>query len=333
MTRPVVRSFWQSCVIALVILCVSSSSFADPVRLAYLVSDLRIPFWNIMRGGIEARASALGYELSVFSAENDTKRELQNAVQALSSGIDGLILSPTNSSSAVTLLGLAEEAGVPVVIADIGTEAGTYVSYIESDNEQGAFELGRILVKTLNARGWSEGGVGIVSIPQSRENGRARTRGFIQALEGSGFDTAGIRQQVDFSYRETYALSRDLMAQHERLRAIWLQGSDRYQGALDAIRDAGREGDVLLICFDAEPEFIDMIRDGSLVAAGMQQPRLMGAKAVSALDDHLKGRVVPERQQVPVLAVSHDNLEQLLPRIRRNVLGLDVEGADAVSQP
>lgn len=309
----------------IVLLLLSPFVRAETPRLAYLVSDVRIPFWSIMVGGAEHRAAELGFKLDIYSADNNARQELLNTVQALESDIAGLVVSPTNSSAAVTILELAAEAGVPVVIADIGTKAGKYVSYIESDNEQGAYELGLLLVKALEAREWSQGGVGIVSIPQSRKNGQARTRGFVNALKTSNFKMAGIRQQVDFSYEETYRYSRELIKDNSDLRAIWLQGSDRYQAALDAIHDEGREGDVLLICFDAEPEFIEMIRQKELVAAGMQQPRLIGEKAVSSLDAHIKGDPVPSRQMLPVLAVSPDNVAELLPIIHKNVLGLSIE--------
>ncbi|WP_206840668.1 substrate-binding domain-containing protein [Marinobacterium iners] len=314
----------RSAVIVLLLLSPLVSATETP-RLAYLVSDVRIPFWSIMAGGAKQRAAELGFTLDVYSADNNARQELLNTVQALESDIAGLVVSPTNSSAAVTILELAAEAGVPVVIADIGTKAGKYVSYIQSDNEQGAYELGLLLVKALEARGWSQGGVGIVSIPQSRKNGQARTRGFVNALKTSSFRMAGIRQQVDFSYEETYRFSRELIKDNSDLRAIWLQGSNRYQAALDAIHDEGREGDVLLICFDAEPEFIEMIRQKELVAAGMQQPRLIGEKAVSSLDAHIKGDPVPSRQMLPVLAVSPDNVDELLPLIHKNVLGLSIE--------
>jgi ribose transport system substrate-binding protein len=294
-------------------------------RLAYLVSDLRIPFWDIMRRGVEARAKALGYEVQVFSAENSAKSELAFAAQAIQEGVDGILLSPTNSSAAVTLLKLANEAGIPVVIADIGADGGEYVSYIASDNREGSYQLGQVLAKTLQARGWDQGSVGIVAIPQKRANGRARTAGFMQALDEAGIKGAGMRQQVTFSYSETYDFSRELIAANPDLRALWLQGSDRYQGALDAIADAGKEGEILLICFDAEPEFLEMIPAGKLAGAGMQQPFLMGEEAVAAMDAHLNGKVVERERLLPVLAVSAENIRELLPLIQRNVLGLAAE--------
>jgi ABC-type sugar transport system substrate-binding protein len=304
---------------------VSKTVHAAEKRLAYLASDLRIPFWDIMKRGIEHRAGALGYQLDVFSADNDAKRELEFTAKAIKDNVAGIILSPTNSSAAVTVLKLAKTAAIPVVIADIGTDGGEYVSYIASDNQEGSYQLGKILVKALQAKQWDKGSVGIIAIPQKRANGKARTAGFMKALDEAGVKGADLRQQVDFSYQETYDFARELIAANPDLRALWLQGSDRYQGALDAIADSGKQGEILLICFDAEPEFLDMIPDGILTGAGMQQPFLMGEEAVAAMDAHLKGQPVSPKQLLQVLPVSADNIKELLPVIQRNVLGINLE--------
>ncbi len=274
-----------------------------------------------MADGIRHKAQKLGYNISVYSADNQARHELELTVKAINEGVQGIILSPTNSSAAVTILKLAQRNDIPVVISDIGAGAENYVSYIESDNDQGAYDLGGVLASTLSEKGWQDGSVGIIAIPQKRANGKARTEGFLRALEEQGIRTAGILQQSDFSYRETYEFSRTLIAQNPDLRAIWLQGSDRYQAALDAISEEGKEGDILLICFDAEPEFVELIANGQLVGAGMQQPFLMGETAVETMDLYLNGHKVEKIQQLSVLPVSSQNLKQLLPVINRNVLG------------
>jgi len=303
-------------------------AYAGEKRIAYLVSDARIPFWSIMAEGIKHEAEELGYRVSVFSADNQARKELEFTAKAIEEGVEGIILSPTNSSAAVTVLKLAERAGIPVVISDIGADADNYVSYIKSDNYQGAYDLGGILASALQERGWQKGTVGIVAIPQKRDNGKARTDGFLEALEERDIKSAGILQQSDFSYRETYDHTRTLISRNPALRAVWLQGSDRYQAALNAIADAGKEGEILLICFDAEPEFIEMIANGQLVASGMQQPYLMGEIAFEAMDAHLRDGdtdKVQKVQQVAVLPVSSKNLNKLLPTIKRNVLGQKAE--------
>ena len=309
---------------AMQLLLVNNGLAADG-RLVYLVSDLRIPFWDIMWRGIQHRARMHDYSIEVLSAENDARRELEHTIRAVKGGVDGIVLSPTNSSAAVTVLKLANRAGIPVVIADIGAESDDYVSYIASDNYTGSYLLGQLLVDALRARNWQDGSVGIIAIPQKRANGRARTSGFMKALSEGGVEGGDIFQQEDFSYQETYDFTRRLIEQNDDLRAIWLQGSDRYQAALDAMEASGRRDRMLLICFDAEPEFLDLIPAGVLVGAGMQQPFMMGEHAAEQLVRHLEGRPVPRQVLVPVLAVSADNVAANLARIRRNVLGLDTE--------
>jgi len=130
-------------------------------------------------------------------------------------------------------------------------------------------------------------------------------------------------QQVNFSYKETYDYSLKLIEEKPKLRAIWLQGSDKYKATLEAIKDSKKEGQILLICFDVEPEFLDLIKKGILVGSAMQQPYLMGQKAVISLDDFFNNKKVEKEQKLPILAISKDNLQENLPTIKLNVLGIE----------
>jgi ribose transport system substrate-binding protein len=212
---------WLAMLLALVLLG-ATAAHADGKRFAHVVSDLRIPFWSIMKRGIEQRAGSLGYKLDVYSAENNARCEVAFVAKAIWDKVDGLIISPTNSSGAVTLLWLAERARIPVVIPDIGADGGSCVSDIGLDNFEGSYQMDKLLAAALRPRQWDngtmgqwdKGQVGIIAIPQRRANGKARTAGFMKAQGEAGIKGG----------------------------ALWLQGSDRYQGALDAISDSGRKG-------------------------------------------------------------------------------------------
>lgn len=308
-----------------VIAIIASSSHAyseENKKIAYIVSDIRIPFWEIMSRGIQSKSVEYGYDVSVMSADNLAKNELSNTIKAISNKVDGIIVSPTNSSACVTILDFAQKAGIPVVISDIGTDSGEYLSYISSDNFEGAYLLGKLLATKMIEEGIQDGTVGIISIPQKRANGKARTDGFMKALGEAGISGAGLEQQVTFSYQETYHFAKNLINQNTDMKAIWLQGSDQYQGALDAIEDTGNKGKILLITFDAEPEFLKMIPDGVLVGAGMQQPFLMGEMAVQTLHQHFKGQKAEKEQKLSVLAISQKNIAEKMPIIKRSVLGI-----------
>ena len=292
-------------------------------KLAYIVSDINIPFWQIISKGIKDKSNELGYEIHIYSSNNLKKNELENLASAISLKIDGLIISPINSSTASTLLEIANMNKIPTIVADIGSDSQDYLSFISSDNKKGAYELGKILSKYMKSLSWDkEGTVGIIAIPQKRLNGKDRTIGFIQALEEDNIKVSGMYQQVDFSYEETYNYSKKLIDENKNLRAIWLQGSDKYKGALDAIKKANKQNEIALICFDAEPEFLEMIQNGDLVASAMQQPYIIGQEAVVTLNNYFNNKEVKKEQKMEILSISKENIDDKLKIIKLNVLGI-----------
>ena len=300
-----------------------SSLFSQNIptkKLVYIVSDISIPFWEIMSKGIKEEASKVGYSIEVYSSNNSNKTEIENLVKAINNKVDGIVLSPINSSSAVFLLKLAKDANIPVVISDIGTDGGEYLSYISSDNEEGSYRLGKILTSKMKELEIENGTVGIISIPQERANGKARTKGFLKALDESNIKSTGIEQQVNFSYKETFDFSKKLIMNNPDMKALWLQGSDKYQGALDAMAELGKSDEILLICFDSEPEFLQMIPEGKLVGAAMQQPFLMGEKSVEQFYNHFNNIKIEKNIKLEILAVSKENIDTKLKTIKQNVL-------------
>lgn len=292
-------------------------------KLIYMTSDINIPFWQIMSKGINSTSNSLGYDFEIYSASNSAKKELENTIKAIRNKVAGIIVSPTNSSACVTILKLAKKANIPVVIADIGTDSGEYVSYISSNNKNGAYNIGKLLAKQMKALSYDNGTVGIIAIPQKRLNGQERTTGFMKALDEEKIKSADIKQLSKWTQEETYDYVKDMIEKYPNLKAIWLQTSNFYKAAINAINDSGKSNEVLLISFDAEPVFLDLIPNGDIIGAAMQQPYLMGQEAVIALDKHLKNEKVEKNIQLPILSISKDNIEAELSTIKRNVLGIE----------
>jgi len=292
-------------------------------KLAYIVSDIRIPFWKIMAKGIKNASDSLGYDFEIYDAQNSAKKELEVTIKAIQDNVSGIIVSPTNSSACVTILKLAQNAGIPVVVADIGADSGEYVSYISSNNRQGAYEIGKVLVKKMREKNWQNGLVGIIAIPQKRLNGQERTAGFMHALDEANIKGADIKQFIKWTEEETYNYSKEMINNYPNLRAIWLQTSNLYDGALRAIKDLGKKDEIILIAFDAEPVFLDLIPKGVIIGSGMQQPYLMGEEAATTMGKHLNGQKVEKNIQLPILTISTDNIAKKLPLIHRNVLGME----------
>ena len=291
-------------------------------KIIYLAPDMNIPFWQIMAKGIKNTINSKNYKFEIYNSNNSAKKELELVVKAIKEKVSGIIVSPSNSSACVTILKLAKNANIPVVISDIGTDAGNYVSYISSNNKKGAYDIGKILAKKMINKKWEKGKVGIIAIPQKRLNGQERTAGFMKALNEDNIKGADIKQMVKWTKEETYNFTKQFILNYPDLRAIWLQTSNLYAGAIKAIKDMKKEKEILLIAFDAEPEFLKLIPEEKIVASGMQQPCLMGETAAQTMLKHLNGEKVKKDIQIPILAITTENINTKLKLINRNVLGI-----------
>ena len=94
--------------VTLVISCVNLN--AENKKLVYLVFDSRIPFWDIMSRGIQDAAIKKGYEIEILSANNIKKTEMINIAKIMKEKVDGIIISPINSSTGSTILKLVKKS-------------------------------------------------------------------------------------------------------------------------------------------------------------------------------------------------------------------------------
>jgi len=296
-------------------------AFGAGKKVAYLTPGLDLPFWRILAKGVDDEAKKNGSSSSAYDSHNSAQTQLQNAQDVIARRVDGIIISPTDSSTAPAVLAAAKRANIPVVIADIGTTSGEYVSFIISDNYQGAYGIGQALGKAMHAKGWQNGTVGLVTISLARNNGQARTKGFMKAMDEAGIKQAALSQMQTYTADETFKFVQDMITAHPDMRGLFIETDQPTLGALRALQAAHKENDILVAAFDGIPEFVKLIEDGKIVGSGMQQPYLMGQRSAQAMFDHFDGKTPEKQVLVPIQVVTSDNIKELLPTIQKTVFG------------
>jgi ABC-type sugar transport system substrate-binding protein len=254
-----------------------SPAAAQNKEVVYITPGLDLPFWRYLSKGVENVVTAKGYTFQALDSRNSADTQIRNAQDAIARGVAGIVISPTDSSTAPSVLALAEKAKIPVVVADIGTNSGEYVSFIISDNYEGAKGVGEALAAAMKAKGWETGSVGLVTISQARKNGQARTSGFRDALKEAGITKeAGLQQMQSYTADETFKFTQDMVTANPDMRGLWIQTDQPAIGAMRAMKAARKDGEILLAAFDGIPDFVELLKSGEIVASGMQQPYLMG---------------------------------------------------------
>ena len=172
----------------------------------------------------------------------------------------------------------------------------------------------------MKEKEWSDGSVGLVTISQARKNGQARTAGFRDAMKKAGITKeAGLQQMQSYTADETFKFTQDMLTANPNMRGMFIQTDQPTIGALRAIKAAHREGTLLVAAFDGIPEFVDLLKNGEIVASGMQQPYLMGVKSGEALAAALKGEKPEKQILVPIVVATSKNIDEILPTIKQTV--------------
>jgi ABC-type sugar transport system substrate-binding protein len=298
---------------------------ASAKDIVYLTPGLDLPFWRYLSKGIEDVAKKEGYGYQAFDSHNDAQTQLKNAQDAIARGVAGICISPTDSSTCPSVLTLAQKANIPVVISDIGTNEGEYVSFIISDNREGAYGTGKALVTAMKEKGMTDGTVGLVTISLTRNNGKKRTEGFRAALTEGGLKECALEQMQNYTASETFKYVQDMLTANPNMKGLFVETDQPTMGALRAIKAARRDGSILVAGFDGIPEFVDLLKQGQIVASGMQQPYLMGVRSGEALVKHLKGEQVEKQILVPIVVVTSKNIDEMLPTIKQTVFANEMK--------
>ncbi len=305
----------------------------ETYEVAYLTPGLNIPFWKYLSDGIKQQAARdseeTGATINVtdYDARNDAAAQLQYAQDAITAGVNLIIISPTDSSSAPSVLEVAAENNVPVVIADIGTDEGDYVSFVISTNEQGAYESGQVLMQKMAEKGCEGADVIMLTISQARLNGQNRTKGITRAVEEAGSQIIQFLQSEDYTRSEAQTQASDLLSANPQACGFFTQHDEAALGALTALEESGRAEDMVFASFDGSPESVELIKQGKLVAAAMQQPVLMGRISMEVGLKHLRGEEVEKETSVPTILVTPDNVNDIEATLQDTVF--PVEGGAA----
>lgn len=247
-------------------------------------------FYQELRAGLEDAASEHGYRLLVVSAEFDAARQADQVNEFIVQGVDAIVLCPADSRSVGASVLAANEAGVPVVTADIASASplGRVAAHIASDNFAGGREAARLLLEAIHGAGR----IAILSHPEV-SSVMDRVRGFREAMaEHEGVEivaelSTGGKRDVAVRVME------DLLQRHPDLDGVFAINDDSALGALAAIESSGRKGSVAIVGYDATPEARSRIAAGDIYGDVVQHPRRIGELTIRTLHDLLAGREIP----------------------------------------
>ncbi|MCF2519582.1 D-ribose ABC transporter substrate-binding protein [Dyadobacter sp. CY351] len=287
--------------------CQSKDGSDQPKKMAIVVSTLNNPWFVFLAERAQAKAKELGYESKVFDSQNNTSLETDHFENAMASGYDAILFNPTDADGSIVNVKNATAAGIPVFCMDRevnSNEAAT--SQILSDSYSGCVAIARYFVETLNKKGKYIEILGMVG----DNNTWNRSKGFHSVVDHYPDLKMVAQQSADFDRNKAMEVLESILQAHPDIDAVFCGNDAMAMGAYQALVAAGKADKVKVFGFDGAEDVVNSIKDGKILATGMQFPEVMAQTAANFADEYFKGkRDFPRKMPVAVELVVKDNIE------------------------
>lgn len=287
-----------------------SSSKHECRRVAVVISTLNNPWFVLLGESAKARAEELGYEAVIFDSQNNSSKETEHFDNILAAGYAAILFNPTDADGSVVNVRRAKQAGVPVFCMDREINARDVATcQILSDNFSGCVEIGKEFIRTVGREGKYAELLGLVG----DNNTWNRSRGFHTVVDCYPGLQLVAQQSADFDRNTAMMVMESILQAHGDIVGVFCGNDAMAMGAYQAILAAGKAEQIKVFGFDGEKDVLNAIKEGKIVATGMQSPVLMARTAAEFAHRYLSGdHDFPKKIPIAVHAVTRENIDQYL---------------------
>lgn len=261
-------------------------------KIGVSLSTLNNPFFVSIREGIEEKAKEEGAEVVISDAQNDSSVQSNQIEDLITQKVDLIIINPVDSTAISSSVQKANEANIPVICVDRGTEDGEIVSLVASNNVEGGKMAGEFILEKVGENAEVIQLEGIPGASSTRERGQ----GFEEATKDKINLVAS--QTANFDRAEGLTVMENLLQAQPDVKAVFCQNDEMALGASEAIKASGK--DVTIVGFDGNEDAIKAVEEGNLSATVAQKPKEMGRLAIETAIKYLKGEKVEETVDSPL---------------------------------
>ena len=305
-----------ACALLLAASCGRGAGTDGAKKLAFVTNNAS-DFWTIARRGTEKADAELPDVTVEFRIPSDGTAAEQRRIidDLLAKGVDGIAISPVDPDNQTQMINDAAKR-VMVFTQDSDAPKSDRACYVGTDNVAAGRQAGGIIKEAL-----PQGGKIMLFVGKlDARNAAERLQGIKEALQGSNVEIIDVRTDDTDRVRAKSNVSDTLVRYPD---VVALVGLWSYNGPaiLNAVRDAGKTGQVKIVAFDEEDETLAGVKDGAIYATVVQQPFEFGYQAIKIMAQALAGdrSGIPPNKQVfiPTKVIKKDNVEEFTKQINQ----------------
>lgn len=292
----------------------TSSSFALPASKKMKIG-VTIPAadhgWTAGVGWWAKRAMEMHPEIEwVYSTAGGPEKQIADIEDMMVKGVDGLVVLATESAPLTPIAKKAHEKGVFIVNVDRGFLEPVADIFLEGDNKAFGKKSAEFMVKKLGGKG---NVVVLTGIPCTVDSDRVNAA--MEVFKANPGIKVLDQQPAMWSREKGLSVMENMLNKHKKIDAVWAQDDDILMGAMQAIKEAGRENEMWIFGGAGMKDVVKMVMEKNpMVPGNMTYPPSMIAAgihmAASALRDGSQEKVkqfMPKHMMMDVELITPEN--------------------------
>ena len=282
---------------AMLVACAAPAATGDPATakpyIPVISKGFQHQFWLAVKKGAEQAATELNVEITFEGPESEAMVDKQ--VEMFQTALDkkpaAICLAAVDSKAFQPLLEKAKAANIPVVGFDSGVDSDIPVSTAATDNIAAAAVIADKMSELIGG----EGEVAVIAHDQTSRTGIDRVKGFTDQITSKYTNITIVDTQYGGGDQlKSTDLAKAIIQANPNLKGFFGANEGSIIGVLNAVKELGMEGKIVVIGYDSGQQQIDAIRSGAEAGAVTQNPIGIGYECVKAALAASKGETLPK---------------------------------------
>lgn len=293
----------------------STDAATDPATgsegglIAIITPSPSNPFFKAEADAAQAKAEELGYETSVASHDDDPNKQSELIDAAISRGAKAIILDNAGADASIGPVQKATDAGIPVFLIDREiNETGIAKAQIVANNAQGAAAVAEEFVAALEG----EGTYIELTGKESDTNAGVRSEAYASVIsQYPGLERVAV-DTANWSQDEAYTKMETLLQRFPDIDGVIAGNDTMALGAVAALENAGLLENVIVAGFDGSPDAVAAIKEGKMLATGLQPAVHISELAVEQAHLFITTGETgqPEKQSIDCVVINAANADK-----------------------
>lgn len=307
--RRLVQTAVAAGVVATVPATFGAVAAQDTIKIAFSVPGLNFPFFVHMMKMADEHAKAIGgIELVQLDGQDQgspsSTKQSADLEAAVAGGVKGIVISPNDAAALAPAIKAAIDAGVPVVTVDRNVTDVKTLAHVGADNVKGGEAQGDFLVKLLP----DGGDIYELQGQPGATPAIDRHKGLDNILSKQDKIKVVVSQTAEFDRAKATQVFEAALQGNPAPKAVACANDDMALGVVEVAK--AQQLSVPIIGYDALPEALLAIKDGTMAGTVEQFPGQQASQALDILVAYLKDKTEPAQHDTyltPVM-ITKDNL-------------------------